>query len=304
MLAFSIGRISLRPSLEPALSMRLLRAALPVGGALLISAVVWRLDTVLLSLFVTKSEVAPYGLAYKVLDFLAVLPAYITITLLPEFARLVSRRKELDAVMQRAFSVMQVGAVALLVFFVVFAHEVVTLAGGQEFEAAAPLLQILVVGVAISYLGGIFGQGFIALDRQRELFLFGALLVLPLNLGANLALIPLLGNYGAALAYVISEVVAVTALMFIYGRGAKVPRFHKPLRVAAAGCVMGAVALMRLLPGVEHAPALAVLAVGGVVSAALYVGALYALRAMPEEIHVNLFAPVWTRVAGRRPSRA
>jgi O-antigen/teichoic acid export membrane protein len=255
-------------------------------------------------LFVAKSEVAQYGLAYKVLDFLLVLPAYITITLLPEFSRLAAQRPQLDVLMQRAFSVMQVGAVAILVFFVAFAHEVISLAGGSGFEEAAPLLQILMVGVAISYIGGIFGQGLIAVDRQRDLFLFGALLVLPLNLVANLALIPLLGNFGAALAYVITEGCAVSALMYVYGRTAKVPSFHQPLRVAAAGCAMGAVGLVRLLPGVEHAPAVAVVLVGGVVSVGVYVGALYALRAMPQEIHVNLIAPLWTRVAGLRPSRA
>jgi O-antigen/teichoic acid export membrane protein len=303
LLALSIGKVRLRPSFELGLSARLLRAALPVGGALVVGAIYWRLDTILLSLFVPASEVAHYGLAYKILDFLIVLPAYITITLLPEFARLASRRPEFDSVMQRAFSVMQVGAVAVLVFFVVFADQVVVVAGGDKFAGAAPLLRILMVGVAISYVGAIFGQGLIALDRQRDLFLFAALLVLPLNLGANLALIPVLGNYGAALAYVITEVVAVAAAMYIFGRRATLPRFHRPLRVAAAGCVMAAVALLLLVPGVQDASPVVVLCLGALLSGPLYAAALYSFGAMPEEIHTNLLAPLWMRVrpSGRTP---
>jgi O-antigen/teichoic acid export membrane protein len=157
------------------------------------------------------------------------------------------------------------------------------------------------LGVAISYVGGVFGQALIALDRQRSLFMFGALLVLPLNLGANLALIPLLGTYGAALAYVVTELISVGLLMVVYRRAAKVPRPHRPLRVAAAACAMAAVVLIRLVPGVDGASPVAVLGLGAAVGGTLYVGALYLLRAMPREIHANLVVPVWTRLrpAGR-----
>ena len=296
MLGFSIGKISLRPSLEPALATRLVRAALPVGGALLVGAIYWRLDTILLSLFVDESEVALYGLAYKVLELVLALPAYIMVTLLPEFARLASRRSQFDVIVQRAFSVMQVGALAVLVFIVAFADKIVILAGGGGFKDAAPVLQILMVGVAVAYLGAIFGQAMIALDRQRDFFVFSAVLVLPLNLVANLALIPLLGAHGAALAYVITEVVGVVAVTFVYRRWARVPRWHEPLRVAAAGCAMAAPALLRLLPGYESASPVAILASAGLAGTMLYAGALYLLRAMPPEVHANLVAPLWVRL--------
>jgi O-antigen/teichoic acid export membrane protein len=155
------------------------------------------------------------------------------------------------------------------------------------------------VGVAISYVAAILGQALVAIDRQRDVFLYGALFVLPLNLVVNLALIPVLGNTGAALAYAVTEVVAVALIMVVYNRVAKVPRFHQPLRVAAAGCVMAVVAPLQLLPGVVDASPIPILAVGGTLSLALYVGALYLFQAMPPEIHSNLLAPLWTRLRPR-----
>jgi O-antigen/teichoic acid export membrane protein len=296
MLGFSIGKVRLIPSRDLALSRDILRAALPLGGALLLNAAYWRLDLILLSLLVVKSEVALYGLAYKVVDFLTVLPAYVTVTLLPAFAQLASRRQEFDRIMQRAFSVMYVGAMAVLVFFVVFAEEVVTLAGGDDFQGATSLLQILAVGVALSYLAGVIGQGLIGLDRQADLLKNTAFYVLPVNIAANVALIPLLGNHGAALAFVVSEVVAVATLMQRYSRVATPPRLQAPLRVALAGCGMAAVAALKLVPGVDDAPPLAVLVGGGLLSTSLYVGSLYALGAMPREVHLNFLAPAWTRL--------
>jgi hypothetical protein len=59
---------------------------------------------------------------------------------------------------------------------------------------------------------------------------------------------------------------------------------------------MGAVTLIKLIPGVEAAGPVAVMLVGSALSLAAYTGALYALRAMPREIHANLVVPLWTKV--------
>jgi O-antigen/teichoic acid export membrane protein len=296
MLAFSIGRISLRPSFEFGLAAKLVRTALPLGAWLLLGAIYWRLDAILLSLFVSDADVALYGLAYKVLEFVIVLPGYVLITLLPEFARLASRRDELDRLVQRAFTVMQVAAVPVLVLVVIFANEVIRVIAGGDFEDAAPIVQVLMGGVAITYLSSVFAQALIGLDRQRDLLLLGALLVLPLNIGVNLVLIPWLGTYGAAVAFVITEVVSLATIAKIYGRVGSLPRFHEPVRVAVAAACMAAAGLLKLAPGADGVAPIVMLGAGGALGAALYLGSLYALGAMPREIHINLLAPVWTRL--------
>jgi len=42
-----------------------------------------------------------------------------------------------------------------------------------------------------------------------------------------------------------------------------------------------------------------VLVVGGTLSTAAYVGALYAFKAMPREFHVNLVLPLWAKLRPR-----
>ena len=64
------------------------------------------------------------------------------------------------------------------------------------------------------------------------------------------------------------------------------------LGVLAAGCAMalGAVAV-KLLPVSGAAGSALTLALGGTLVLGVYVGALYVFRAMPPEVHTNLFGP-------------
>jgi len=58
------------------------------------------------------------------------------------------------------------------------------------------------------------------------------------------------------------------------------------------------VALLKLLPGVSEAGPVVILIAGGGLCAAVYIASLYALKAMPREVHVNVVLPL---VAKLRP---
>lgn len=295
LLALSLGRVNLRPVIDPDLWRTLLRWALPVGGALFVHTLYMRIDLLMLSLLGSTEDVSFYGLTYRVVEALYALPYVVAITLMPELARLAEHPRRVDELMQKAFVVMQLVATPLLVLFLAFADEVVDVVAGPGFGGAATILRIVIVAVFFSYLSAVFLQVLIALNRQVRLFqLWSA--VLAINVALNLALIPPFGAVGAAGALVVSDVLALAAGMVLYRRLGAVPRARGAGRLILAAAAMAAVAFAASrLPWA--APA--VLALGGALSSAVYVGALYALRAVPSEVHVGVVRPVLDRL-GRR----
>lgn len=298
MLVLSIGRVRLRPSLDLPHAWQLLRWALPLGAATFLLGIYWKIDIILLSRLGTSSDVALYGVAYKIIDAVLVLPGYVMVTLLPEFARLADQREALARIMQKAIGVMQVAGTPILVLCIVFADEIVRTIGGGDYGESAALLRILMAGVALAYLATVLGQGIVALNLQNRL-LYVSVGVLAVNVASCVALIPLLGPRGAAIAYVAAEAVGLVVLLAIYGKFATPPRLERlPAFLVAAGAMAAAAGLVKLLPFVaSNAPL--VLALGGLVGMCVYVGCLYALKAMPREIHTTLVLPIWTRLRPR-----
>ena len=295
MLMLSIGRIRLRPSLDLAHAWQLLRWAAPLGAAVLMGSIYWNIDIILLSHLGDHADVALYGVAVKVVGILLLLPGYVMITLLPEFARVAERRERLDEVMGKAFAVVQVGAIPLLVLSVVFADEIVQTVGGQTYAGSAALLRILMIGVALAYVSVVIAQGIIALNGQKQLF-YGALIILPVNIALNLALIPIWGARGSAIAFVASEVASLATWLFVYSRMATLPRIYRFWALVVAGGATASVGLVKLLPFATATNAPLVLALGGLVGLGVYAGALYALKAMPREVHTAIVLPLWTKL--------
>lgn len=297
-LAYTLPHVRFRPSWDVTISRQLLRWALPLGAVLVLTSLYWRIDIVLLSLIGDSESVGIFGLAYKVVDTLYVLPTFVMLTLLPEFARLAGNPARRDELVQKASTVMQVAVVALLVFTVAFAEEIVAVAGGEEFDAAAVVLQILMLGVAAGFLRAVFADALIAANRQVWL-MYATGVLLMVNVGLNLALIPWLGARGAATAFAISEAAALVAVALLFRRIGALPRPHRLARLVVAGAAMGAVTLLRFLPPADAAGPVAVLVVLGALSFAVYAGCLYALGAMPREVHSTLIAPLLARLRRR-----
>jgi O-antigen/teichoic acid export membrane protein len=298
MIALAWGKVRLRPSLDLAVCRQLLGWAMPIGGAVIVHSLYWRVDIILLSLISSNRQVALYALAFKIVDVVMVLPNYLHLTVMPELARVAGNRPRFDQIMRKTSTALVVGAIGLLVLFVGFAHELTTLAGGSQFEDAAPVLQILAFAVAFAWFGSIFGDAFLVHDKLG----FGLIIstvVLPVNVALNVAFINLWGAQGAAAAWVLSEVLIVLMYLVFYRRiFGNLPLPHRASQILAAACAMAVVALLKLLPGVSEAGPVVILIAGGGLCAAVYIASLYALKAMPREVHVNVVLPL---VAKLRP---
>jgi O-antigen/teichoic acid export membrane protein len=280
MLALSARRMRLRFAIDLGWWRRLIRLSAPLGGTQVVNDLYFRLDTILLSFFRSQADVGLYGLAYRIVEGLILLPSYIMITLVPEIARLEPSSPRLRQIVTEAYSAMQIFALPVAIVFVIFAPEVVTIVGGSEFSDAAPALRILVLGVAVSYLNAVFGYVLVGLGRQSLLFRL-SLAVLAANVALNLILIPLIGVEGAATAVTGSEIVSLILLRRMYARIAPPPRNPRFRRVALAASAMGVSALVKVALDAMGAQGLLVLCIGALAGFVAYAAALFALRALP-----------------------
>jgi O-antigen/teichoic acid export membrane protein len=302
-LILAAGKIRLRFEFDRALLRRLLVWAVPIGLNTVVGAFYVRVPVIALGLLSTKAEVALYGVGFKLFDALLAVPWFVTITLMPEFARLAQQRDRLDALVQRATGLMLYIVIPLLIGLVVFADEIAKVAGGAAFEGAATVIRILSVGVAATFMSGVLGQAMVALNRQSQLLMV-VIAALVVNVGLCSALIPPLGATGAALAFLLSEVAAVFGMLRLYGQTGAMPRPVLRPALLVAAMVMAGVAMLKFPLGDRlHSPALVAI-LGGAAAVGAYVACLYALNAMPTEIDDGIVRPIRARLRAHARRRS
>lgn len=274
---------------------RLLTLALPLGATMIINYLYFRFDVLLLGWLRDPEDVAIYGLAYKVIEAFIVLPSYFMITLFPEIAKMDAASDRLRDLVGQALSVMELLALPILIGALVLAEPIVVIVGGDDYAGAASVLRILMFGLAISFLNGVYGNALVALGRQSRLF-YLSLLVFAVNIAMNLVLIPVWGVEGAAIAVSISEVIAFVVVRELYRRAARLPERQIQVRVVLAALVMGASIVWA--PFVDWSPAAVVVSATSV-AVVVYAGAVLALRAVPEVIDTQLLQPMLARIRNR-----
>lgn len=292
----SHGDIRLRLSVDLTLWRTIVRWAIPLGAILIINLLYLRIDTLLLSVLRPSFEVALYGVAYKVVEVLMALPGYFMLTLFPDLARQRAFSDRLNELVRKAFAVMQIASVPVLAYFVIFAPEIVRVIAGPQYQGSALALQLLMIGVALSFYNAVFGSALVALNRQRQMLL-PSLSILVVNVILNAFLIPLWGLYGAAVAVALTEVVGVVVVMVIYAQVGRLPALFRWRRVGLASAVLAGGLLLKTVAPLNGLSPVVLLLLGGLATPLLYGGSLALLRAIPEEI-----TALWPwRLRGSRP---
>jgi O-antigen/teichoic acid export membrane protein len=252
------------------------RDVLPFAAAAAIGTIYLRLTVIAMSLVASELETGYYATAYRVMEVIVAVPPLVVGATLPILARAArDDEQRLQYVLQRlldATLIVGVGIVLAVTFGAPFAIEV--LAGGES-DPSIPVLRIQAIAIVAVFVGTSLGYGLLALHRYGSI-LFYAVAALVAGLALNVLLVPSLEAEGAAIAYVGAELVVMVLAYVLLMRAQPELRFslYTPLRVAGAGAVAGAVALV---PGLPSLPAAAA-------ASALYIAALFALRGVPEEL--------------------
>jgi O-antigen/teichoic acid export membrane protein len=207
-----VGRLPSRLTLRQLLFH--MRGLAILGLATGLSSVYNRLDGALLLRLGGSTEAAFYGVAYRMLDQAAVVPATLLVPLAPFLAARLTNGRRLDAAASAwLFSLARSLGVGLCVGFGATANFAVLVLAGPHYDLAALYAVILAASLALVVAANVLVLGLIMAHHEAA-YLKIAVASVVVNVALNVAFIPTFGGYACAAVTAATEMlVAILAVL-------------------------------------------------------------------------------------------
>jgi O-antigen/teichoic acid export membrane protein len=251
-LAMAIARLRFQTALafDASLLPALAGAAVPLGITALLATLYVKLDSVLLGVLASPSDVGLYGAGYKPVEYLLLVGAMLVQLMFP----LLARWYRSDPV--RFLVVYRRGAQALLAFVLpvpivaaLIAEPLVLAMYAPAFVPSAVPLRVLSAALVLLILGSWQSFALLAAGRQRIALLYDAA-ALVVNVVLNVALILWIGYVGAAITAVATAAFVCVCATFATWRVLGVTLDSVALgRVVLANLLLGGTLLLGLVVG-------------------------------------------------------
>lgn len=226
---------------------KLIRATIPIAASIVLTLIYFKIDSIFLSIpainrnsLSPMSDVGIYGIAYKILEGLIFFPAMFVGLIMPLLsASAFNDREKFKKIFQKTLDILFVFIVPLIIGILMLSTKIVVLIGGNDFLAAAGPLNVLAIAIGLIFLGNLFGNSIIALDKQKiGAWIYCAGMVF--NIVTNLIFIPKYRYIGASWTTTATELL-VTILMFvlIYKTIRYFPKFNILKPMIAGGIMAG-----------------------------------------------------------------
>jgi O-antigen/teichoic acid export membrane protein len=266
------GDIPLVPGGDRRAWAALLRQTLPFALATAVGAIYFRLAILLVDLLSTPHQTGLFGVSFRIVDVLIVVPQLTITAALPIFSRAArDDRERLDYGLGLVAESMAMLAGAVALALAAGAPIAIEIVAGDGFEGAVPVLRLHAIALMFAFFTAPWAYALISLRRHRDVLAINAAGIVALAVGLAL-LVPEHGARGAAIATIVGELVLALTGMWLALRAGIRPQLGRLPRIALA-LALAAVPAALL-------PALPAVAAG----LAVYVGVLLALRAIPDEL--------------------
>jgi O-antigen/teichoic acid export membrane protein len=269
--------------------LQIIGRAAPLGALVVMTLLIARLDTFLLSVISSAASVGYYSAAYRITEALSLIPAAFAATMLPVASRRVDRA-EVAAVVEVAFRYLSLAGLPLAVGGIVLAVPILATIYGSGLEPATPAFRILIAGQVTYFLGSVAAATLVGMRRTRWVAITLAIIG-PFNAVLCLIFLPRYDFEGAAWITLATELLATSFMLWALRRelGGRLPLPLGSLaRAGAASLAMGA-----LVWTLEHelgAPLGVSLAAG----ALIYPAALWAVGGL-DRSDLALAIGLWKR---------
>ncbi len=207
------------PERQPAsASWSIIRSAAPIGLALLLSTLYFRIDMVFLEQMRGEVEVGTYGAAYRLIESLMFLPALFLAALYPALAAVSSSGAgELKRLYRAGMYWMFLLSAAVVLAIWLLASPGLRLLFGTRYEEAIPILRLLAPSLLFIFPNYVVLHLLVATRAQRWNILIAGLGVV-VNVGLNFPAVRLYGASGAAVVTLLTEVVMFACGVFAVRR--------------------------------------------------------------------------------------
>ncbi|WCT14583.1 oligosaccharide flippase family protein [Mucilaginibacter jinjuensis] len=206
-------RVPLSFSFQPKPYFALLKEALPQIGVVLFTSALARFDWIFIGLFLSAVKLAEYSFAYKAFEISTLPLLAVAPLLLPRFVSVI---KERGIFPTHLFSILKLELVFSvligLVFYLSWSPLVDWFTHGKYGAVNSSVILVLAVCMPLMYFNNFLWSIGFAQGKLRLIFKVFAVTFL-VNVIGDVVLIPLLGNAGAAIAYLAAMLVQAILYM-------------------------------------------------------------------------------------------
>lgn len=221
-----------------------IKEALPLSITSIFNVLVFRLDSVLLSVMSGMEAVGFYNAAFRLMEALIVFPAVYTTAIFPVFSILhSSSKKPLKTAYVKSFKYLTILSLPLAVGITLLAEPIILLLYKTAYMPSILTLQIVVWVLPFIFINYIQGSLLTAMNRQVT-FLKITAVSLVLNVTMNIVLIPMYSFLGAAIATVITEVLSMTLCFYVLSKLVAKVKISEILFKPAIACLMMALFIL------------------------------------------------------------
>ncbi|MBU1132488.1 flippase [Patescibacteria group bacterium] len=216
------------------------RRSWPIALSISFNLIYLKMDTMIMSLTRSQSEVGLYGATYRVVDILTMLPAVFMGIVLPIMTNYFEAKdfKNLFGVLQKAFDVLMIFAIPIVLGTMVVGVPLMSFVAGRDFAFSGEILKVLILASGAIFVTSLFGYAVVGINKQKQM-MWGYLATAVLTLAGYLIFIPKFGYWGAAWMTVFSEVLIMFWTGIIVCKTLKFfPRLQIVWKSLAAAIVM------------------------------------------------------------------
>ena len=194
---------------------RILKISYPFIFSALLVTIYGQTDKIMLKSMLSNTAVGLYSVSLTLAGAISIIPNALIEGFRPDIMLFsISNPLKYRQRMQQLYGLVFWISIAYCLFITAFARPIVLLLYGEQYIGAVPSLSLVVWYTSFSYFGSINNVYMVAEDKTRWVqlsTLVGALF----NVGLNYMLIPYLGIIGAALASLITQILANFIMLLI-----------------------------------------------------------------------------------------
>lgn len=220
-----------------------LRFSLPLIFVISFSMIIALSDRYVINIFLGKSGVAIYSLAYGIVAIIVSIPAIFQEVIQPYFAEKWNLKKNPSLYFNVLIKYSLMIVFPAIIGMFVLRNEIVSLISGPKYLAAAPIMAILLLFPLFAILIEIFNKTMFLRDmiKHTAAIYFAAAV---LNIVLNFIFIPVIGITAAAYSTVVSYFLVLVILFYFRPRRVRFQlNFLRTLRILAASVLMGVLIL-------------------------------------------------------------
>lgn len=225
----------------------IIKEAYPIALAIVFNLVYFKADILILSILKSQSDVGIYGAPFKILEVLVTFPAMFAGLAVPVLTRAYTERdnERFRRIMNKSFDFLAMVALPMIVGTIFIARPVIDLIAGEDFSQSVQVLQVLIVTTGIIFIGNLFGNVIVVIDRQKEILKY-YIAIATISVTGCLLLIPKYSYMGAAWMTVVSQSLITLATVYVVWKKTRILPSLKLFAKSLVACAGMAIALILL----------------------------------------------------------